>query len=81
MLRSKLLYAFYSFTCPKASLCFAHLFSLSRLTSSKGFRQQMGYFRVWQSGLRLNTVDLWIEGGSMCMCLGIAAGCAGTVMA
>jgi hypothetical protein len=56
-LRSKLLYACYYFTGPKASLCFAHIFSLSRLTSSNGFRQQMVVFRVLQSGLRLNTVE------------------------
>jgi hypothetical protein len=56
-LRSKLLYVCYYFTCPKVPLCFAHLFSLSGLTSSKGFHQQMGLFRVLQSGLRLNTVD------------------------
>ncbi len=56
-LRSKFLYACYYFAGPKASLCFAHIFSLSRLTSSNGFRQQMVVFRVLQSGLRLNTVD------------------------
>jgi hypothetical protein len=43
-LRSKLLYVCYYFTCPKVPLCFAHLFSLSRLTFSKGFHQQMGSF-------------------------------------
>jgi hypothetical protein len=56
-LYSKLLYACYYFTGRKGSLCFAYRFSLLRLTSSKGCRQQMGFFRVLQSGLRLNTVD------------------------
>jgi ribosomal protein S14 len=61
-LRSKLLYVFYYFTCPKVPLCFAHLFSLSRLTLARVFINRwvfLGYCNlVWDWILLI----LWIEG-------------------